>query len=456
MNINKKYAVFGVAAVIAVAGVIYFGTSANQQASVANVADKLSGPIIPIDEPTTPSTPVVTEFQWRKLCRDGKPHIRVTSPNGGEVYQDGQQVTVKWKSCNLLKSEIINIGVDAQPLGYYGVNAAPNTGSTNFVIHGVNANNPFGLYYKMHLYVDTREYIEDRSDNLFTVNTPDPWATLCADRKPHVQVLSPNGDEQYYAGSQITMKWKTCNIPADKKITLILNDTVHNIGGDLAVLTANDGSELVTLPTTATWNPLYSGKFYKARASFATFGGYTPIQLTDESDALFTIKDNSVQVDVCWNIPGFQTTIPNGMIWDTPGNCVPGGTTSPNGGGTPTTTSTWDTLCADGKPHVQVLSPNGGETYTAGNTMIIRWKTCNIPTNNNVGLSIHSSITTASSVAELGDTINDGNQKITIPTIGSGNAPLASGNFYKVNIYSGPNTGNDFSDNTFTINNGPQ
>lgn len=296
----------------------------------------------------------------------------------------------------------------------------------------------------------------DRSDDHFTINPADPWNILCADRKPHVQVLSPNGDEQYYAGSQITMKWKTCNIPADKKITLILNDTVHNIGGDLAVLTANDGSELVTLPTTATWNPLYSGKFYKARASFATFGGYTPIQLTDESDALFTIKDNSVQVDVCWNIPGFQTTIPNGMIWDTPGNCVPGGTTSPNGGGTPTTTSTWDTLCADGKPHVQVLSPNGGETYTAGNTMIIRWKTCNIPTNNNVGLSIHSSITTASSVAELGDTINDGNQKITIPTIGSGNAPLASGNFYKVNIYSGPNTGNDFSDNTFTINNGPQ
>lgn len=34
---NKKYALFAVAALVAIGGVIYFGTGANQQASVANL-----------------------------------------------------------------------------------------------------------------------------------------------------------------------------------------------------------------------------------------------------------------------------------------------------------------------------------------------------------------------------------------------------------------------------------
>lgn len=40
---NKKYALFGAAAAIAIAGVIYFGTGANQQASVANLINKTPG-----------------------------------------------------------------------------------------------------------------------------------------------------------------------------------------------------------------------------------------------------------------------------------------------------------------------------------------------------------------------------------------------------------------------------
>lgn len=49
---NKKYALFGVAAVVAIAGVIYFGTGANQQASVANIADKSK--VVPQQTPTYP------------------------------------------------------------------------------------------------------------------------------------------------------------------------------------------------------------------------------------------------------------------------------------------------------------------------------------------------------------------------------------------------------------------
>jgi hypothetical protein len=36
------------------------------------------------------------------LCASNtSPWIKVTSPNGGETYTAGQQITVKWKSCNV-------------------------------------------------------------------------------------------------------------------------------------------------------------------------------------------------------------------------------------------------------------------------------------------------------------------------------------------------------------------
>lgn len=39
---NKKYALFAIAAIVAIGGVVYFGTGANQQASVANIAKMTS------------------------------------------------------------------------------------------------------------------------------------------------------------------------------------------------------------------------------------------------------------------------------------------------------------------------------------------------------------------------------------------------------------------------------
>jgi len=184
MNINKKYAVFGVAAVIAVAGVIYFGTSANQQASVANVADKLSGTSVPVNDPTKPPVPnpLITEFQWRKLCRDRQPHIQVLSPNGGEVYQAGQQVTVKWRSCNIL-GNVSEINLTSTRDNGWGPGSGPNAGKYTFVTNTANDGQEdvilptstnfmsvgasFGQYFKVEVIATGTN---DSSNNLFTIN----------------------------------------------------------------------------------------------------------------------------------------------------------------------------------------------------------------------------------------------------------------------------------------------
>lgn len=101
----------------------------------------------------------------------------------------------------------------------------------------------------------------------------------------------------------------------------------------------------------------------------------------------------------------------------------------------------WTALCADGQPHIQVLSPNGGETYTAGQQVTVKWKSCNIFATAQINIGI---VNTSNTGADFAPTINDGQETINI---GTGWAP---GLLYKVKITS-QNT-MDLSDNLFTIN----
>lgn len=39
------------------------------------------------------------------------PYIKVTSPNGGEMYHAGQTINITWKSCNLPSTDLVNINL---------------------------------------------------------------------------------------------------------------------------------------------------------------------------------------------------------------------------------------------------------------------------------------------------------------------------------------------------------
>ena len=43
------------------------------------------------------------------------PWIRVISPNGGENYQMGENITIKWKTCNLSSSNHLRAALQRQP-----------------------------------------------------------------------------------------------------------------------------------------------------------------------------------------------------------------------------------------------------------------------------------------------------------------------------------------------------
>jgi peptidoglycan hydrolase-like protein with peptidoglycan-binding domain len=116
-------------------------------------------------------------------CQTGSPRFAVTSPNGGEVYQAGQQVTVTWQRCGAYTVPKVDIVVQHHvPAGgglgggNYAVvvtNGTPNDGSQTITIPGIFSGRPFGQNFK--IAVTNYPYtvgntLYDVSDNLFTIN----------------------------------------------------------------------------------------------------------------------------------------------------------------------------------------------------------------------------------------------------------------------------------------------
>ncbi len=306
-------------------------------------ASRTTKPII--DVPVViPDVPLSDELAWRILCRDGKPHIQVLSPNGGEVYQAGQQVEVKWRSCNFGTSNVYVqiIGWNPDWFSAEGYPNRVNTGSTvitipnSVVVNGQSQiplggyNVPEGKKFSVEVgkqYTVSGPSIMDRSDNLFTINastidmcpnisgiqTTIPagmikdvsgncvvvssvssptsmWENLCTDGQPRAQIISPNGNEWYRAGQQMEVKWKTCNHPAGATIQVgyMWSDSANGPGGYQNDTAVNDGIETYDLGVNAyngEWR--FSGKYYKAFVGFSSTN-------RDYSDDFFTIWDGNI------------------------------------------------------------------------------------------------------------------------------------------------------------------
>jgi len=109
------------------------------------------------------------------------PWVKVLSPNGGETYTAGQQVTVNWESCNvnqlvgvtLVKTEIFSETVPPSVQVFLGNWVASNIGSE---IVTIPETIPAGVRYKIRINtlspLGGTSDIKDWSDDMFTINTP--------------------------------------------------------------------------------------------------------------------------------------------------------------------------------------------------------------------------------------------------------------------------------------------
>lgn len=114
---------------------------------------------------------------------------------------------------------------------------------------------------------------------------------------PSITVLSPNGNEVYTAGQQITVKWKTENFPSSYYISIEMMDDISKIDykdNGRSLRTLNDGEALFTIPVDD-WDgtKLIGGKRYKIGMWSGMNEGY-PNLSADWSDNLFTINPLTV------------------------------------------------------------------------------------------------------------------------------------------------------------------
>ena len=256
--------------------------------------------------------------------------------------------------------------------------------------------------------------------NIVLSPNPQPISD-CDATSESFKVLSPNGGEVFTVGQTITVKWSSCNLSSSFNDLFV---ALHKDGNWQNVIfltnaTVNSGIETFVIPSTVT-----PGN-YKIRigSAEATIG-------QDFSDNLFTINAQS-------------GTKKDGNVSINRNACTP-----------------------DIAPWIKVLSPNGGETFTAGQQITIKWTSCNIPATAQVGLVFDYVNPNVLSSQQYSfsfllppnyTTVNDGSEVVTIPASGyfSNLGQVQYHGLYKariIYIQSGGSVLSATSDNSFTIN----
>ncbi len=348
-------------------------------------------------------------------CPAATPSITVTSPNGGEVYQAGQQVTITWTSCNIV-GNIGEINLVSPMNNWVGSleHYVPNNGTITLTLpsagdlftSGQNTNSLFGQKFKIEIKgLNGTNIISDSSNNLFSINSSVPLPPTPIG----ITLNSPNGGQTYTGGQQITVNWSTLNAPANELIGVSLQHVVVDSTGaytqapadingspvfTLTGGTANDGSETFTLPNLQ--QSQYGNKYDITVWWWDTTNYSFAFGANDSSNSYFTINPN-------------VTT-----------NCPVSGQS------------------------ITVTSPNGGEVYQDGQQVTVTWTSCNIPASTLLEVNIFSNSGLVFGFMAPNGTPNDGSQTFTF---GPG---WPNGSTYKI-IVGTPGTPGEFNNSSLGI-----
>ena len=308
------------------------------------------------------------------------PEIKVTQPNGGEVWYVSSAQIIKWNSTGITNVKIdftTNNGVEWLPIvastsstGYYNWNPVPNVTSTNCRIR----------------VSDLSSNYSDQSDNVFTIAP-----------EPSIAVTSPVGGENLLAGSVKNITWTSTNIYKVK-----LEYTTNN-GANWTVIT-----DSIESTGNYSWTvPNVNSNLCRIKVSEARNGIPWAIspnnftinnQIVKEITLLAPVGGESwpagTQQMILWKATGITRvnidyTTNNGIAWiPIIRNQVSTGAYEwgpiPNINSTQCKVRVSDTSGAaqdESKnvfsispvPKVKILSPNGGETWLGGEVHNITW-----------------------------------------------------------------------------------
>ncbi|NBV13584.1 MAG: T9SS C-terminal target domain-containing protein [Sphingobacteriia bacterium] len=268
--------------------------------------------------------------------------LRVLSPNGGEVFEVGGAMSIRWDYASLNN---ISIAYSTDNGSNFSSAIATVPASSGYFNWTSIANAP-SAQWKIRIWDVTQTSIADTSDVVFTViATPtlqtgkfsggsyDGYSSVMTNP---LKVLSPNGGEVFEVGGAMSIRWDYASL---NTISIAYSsDNGSNFSSAITSVPANSGyfnwGSIANAPSTQ----------WKIRV----WDVLTP-SIADTSDLVFTVNAS----------PTLQSGKYSGGSYDGYATQVSG---SP----------------------VTVLSPNGGETYYTGGTMSIRWNAFGI---SNVRLS---------------------------------------------------------------------
>jgi hypothetical protein len=236
-----------------------------------------------------------------------QPALVLTSPNGGEGWLLGSTQSISWSSSNLSGNIKIELSTDGGAT-YPALIAAStaNDGAEPWVVTGSATTTA-----RIRLTSVSIPALNDVSDANFSL------------LQPSITVLSPNGGENWIAGTTQSIQWTSSNLSGNVNIDLS-TDGGATYPIVVAANTSNDGLESWTVASTGTPSA-------RIRVASATTG-----TISDASNANFTIVQ-----------PSLTVLTPNGgETWEI-------GTTR---------TISWTSDALSGTVTIE-LSRNGGTTY---------------------------------------------------------------------------------------------
>ena len=381
-----------------------------------------------------------------------QPKITITSPNGGENWQVGSSHDITWTNTFVyetwIKIEYTTnngsnwIGIDSWTVQDSPYNwTIPNAPSKNCKVRIISSD----------------ASANDQSNNVFTISSP-----------PKITVISPNGGENWQAGSSHNITWISTNVSNVKIEYSTNNGTNWTI---IVSSTSSDGSYSWTIPNTSSTN-------CKVRISDAANSS-----VNDQSNIVFTISSppkvtvtspnggENWQVgsshDITWTSTSvsnvkIEYSTNNGTNWtnvvssissdgsyswkipNTPStNCKVRVSDASNSSVNDQSNNVF-TISTKPTPTITVTSPNGGENWQVGSSHDITWTSTSV-TNVKIEYSTNNGTNWTSIISS---TSSDGSYSWTIPNTQSTSC--------KVRISDASNSSvNDQSNNVFTISSQP-
>ena len=379
------------------------------------------------------------------------PTITVTSPNGGENWQQGITHNIAWSSSNAgsnVKIELYRIGSWYRTIS----SSTSNDGSYSFQITGC---------------LDSDQYkikITDTS-NSSTYDYSDGYFALYQGTTGDIIVISPNGGENWCLSLTHNIIWSTSDAGSYVKIELYESAYLYKT---ISSSTSNDGSYNWLFPSSYTASSNYRIKITDTSNS----------SIYDFSDAFFTLSSPTITVtspnggenwylgsthnitwstscagsyvkielyksDIYYKTISSSTSNDGSYSWSIPSSYTASiyykiKITDTSNSSTYDYSNSYFKLS---KPTITITSPNGGEIWELGSTHNITWTSSG--TSDYVKIELHkggSYITISSS------TYNDGNYSWTIPSFYG-----ASSN-YSINIKDLNNSSwYDYSNGYFTL-----